>query len=239
MNLCPICGAPCYSHTEFRRCSSCGVLRTIYDYDPALYDESYASTYLTYSKTPVNVPLCLARLGLVSHWLREDQSLLDIGCGIGEFIKFAEKYYSKCAGFDPNSTAVEIAKKRVGYSPIYQKLNGDVGLRDMITMFDVIEHVQEPRKFLEMLVSKFLKPKGILVITTPNVGCIPMWAGHEEYEKWKHFKPREHLFLYTFTGLGKLFPSDEWQVLSMGHGECSIRPGNSNNDLLTYAVRKR
>jgi SAM-dependent methyltransferase len=235
MDLCPICSSSCKRLRESRRCVSCGTVRTDYNYDSTIYKNSYAECYIGYQQTPINDPLNLFRLGLISRWLRTGDSVLDIGCCIGEFIRFAERYYS-CVGYDPNQFAIKIARSRVN-SPIYGELNGKVPHVKMVTMFDVIEHLQDPYGFLDNLRDNYLLPNGTIVVITPNVDSIPVWD-ETSLQNWKHYKPEEHLFLYSEKGLTTLFERSGFQVIHVGQEESDIRPGNSNGGLLTVVARR-
>ncbi len=235
---CPIC-AHYLTNTpedgEYIRCPQCGVLRTRFNYNSKLYSSAYAHNYMEYAQTDVNTPLNLFRLGLISRWLKERDVVLDVGCCVGEFIRFAEHYYH-CAGFEPNTVAARAACTRAT-SPIFTELNGQVPRAKCITMFDVLEHLEDPRRFIRNLSERYLLSDGIMVVTTPNVEVIPVW-GDEVLRKWKHYKPKEHLFLYTERSLEILFTEAGFSVIHVGHEESDIRPGNSNGDIVTFVGRK-
>jgi 2-polyprenyl-3-methyl-5-hydroxy-6-metoxy-1,4-benzoquinol methylase len=234
---CPIC-----SHTpttapndrEYIRCLHCGVVRTRYSYDASQYREAYAHNYMKYAKTPVNLPLNLFRLGLISRWLTEGSKILDVGCCVGEFLRFAEKHYT-CEGFEPNPIAAREARKRIS-SHISTSLNGSCNKIHCVTMFDVLEHIEEPYVLLNHI-KDILVPRGIVAITTPNVACIPQW-GDELLRRWKHWKPLEHLFLYEERALETMLSKTGFEILHFGSEESDIRPGNPNEDILTCVARK-
>lgn len=234
---CPICdneSTMTPEDGEYIRCHRCGVLRTRYDYNGAMYNNNYAKTYVDYANGPFNTPLNLFRLGLVSRWLRPKEKLLDIGCCIGEFIRFAERYY-ECEGFEPNKTAANLARYRA-FSPILNHLNG-AGPAKAITMFDVLEHIQNPRDFIATLVNKYLVPGGVVALTTPNVEAVPLWNDNK-MRTWKHYKPTEHLYLYSEHSLTILFNQVGLEPVHWGAEESDIRPGNPDRDILTCVARK-
>jgi SAM-dependent methyltransferase len=232
---CPICQSETAmepSDHEYRRCQYCGTLRTKHDYNGKMYSDSYVETYLKYAKTTTNIPLQLCRLGIVSRWLHPQDRILDVGCCIGEFIRFAEKYYI-CEGFEPNERALE---KKHCNAMIYTELTGMIHSANCITMFDVVEHLQQPKDFLNNLCHRYLKPQGTLVITTPDLSA---GSWHDAtLRKWKHYKPEEHLFLYTEKGIEILLGKIGLRVLHIGHEESDIRPGNPSHDILTVVARK-
>jgi len=161
-----------------------------------------------------------------------EAKILDIGCGVGEFLRFAEKYYP-CYGYEPNLEAAVKAHSRASRSMILPALNGNCDEFDCITMFDVIEHIEEPIGFVKRCYD-LLKPNGIIAITTPNADAV----SESDLTKWKHYKPKEHLFLHTMTSLEILFEKVGMKVKHWGWEESDIRPGNPNADLLTCVARK-
>lgn len=240
---CSICGSPTLEphDKEFRVCLQGCAVRTNHNYDGAQYNRNYAETYVQYAKSPVNVPLNLFRLGLVSRWLKPEHSILDIGCCIGEFLRFAEKYYN-CVGFEPNKTAADIATFRLKRSTvIVSNLNGHKKF-NCITMFDVLEHIQDPKEFL-FHIKSILQPGGILAITTPNLAAVPgvlfdRGICTTDLRNWKHYKPTEHLWLHTKESLSKLLLYAGLSPVHWGVEESEIRPGNPNGDILTCVARR-
>jgi len=234
VGACSVCGSyALHFHEEYWRCGRCGVVRTKYDYDARLYGEEYANIYVRYSRADVNIPLNLFRLGLVSRWMGVKDKLLDIGCCVGEFVRFAERYYS-CMGYEPNSHARQEACCRTT-SPIFDKLDRSIPKVQCVTMFDVIEHIENPKALLGYLSEEYLLKGGVIVITTPNSHAAP---DHHSLEKWKHYKPKEHLWIYTEESLASLFTKIGFECLYWGYEESGIRPNNPNNDILTFVVRK-
>ena len=101
------------------------------------------------------------------------KSLLDVGCGSGEFLAKAEKKGAAVWGFDFDGVAILAAKKHFGLSRVYamtleefaQKVNPPKF--DIITCFEVIEHVDDPGQLIERLIG-LLKPEGKIVLSTPS-----------------------------------------------------------------------
>ncbi len=96
---------------------------------------------------------------------KKNGDLLDFGCGTGEFVNFAKKYFN-VAAFDFSSKLskfVENTYKVKTFSKLH-KINKKF---DVITLYDVLEHVENPIKLLKDL-NSLLKKNGVIIVYTPN-----------------------------------------------------------------------
>lgn len=125
-----------------------------------IYDESYDKRNPRYKFK--------SYLRQVKRFQKKDSLLLDIGCAYGSFLKEAKEFY-KVEGVDISSHAVNIAKSRLPNTKIWQSdlqsINGNKKY-DVVTCFDVIEHIPNIREALRHL-QFLLADKGALVITVP------------------------------------------------------------------------
>lgn len=107
-----------------------------------------------------------------SHNLK-DKSLLDVGIGYGVFLNLLETEFQfrHLYGMDPYLQSIEISKQHTSailregmiedpYWPFDQKF-------DIITCFDVIEHLEHPGLFFKHA-KRYLNANGIIIIATPN-----------------------------------------------------------------------
>jgi SAM-dependent methyltransferase len=98
--------------------------------------------------------------------------LLDIGCGEGLFLHYARRRY-RVTGIDIDRDAVATARQMYGVDRVYpmslKEFNRIFGNQrfDVITMFDVLEHLDDPMGHLT-IVKDLLTPEGVLVISLPN-----------------------------------------------------------------------
>jgi predicted SAM-dependent methyltransferase len=104
-------------------------------------------------------------------------------------------------------------------------------------MFDVLEHIEDPIGFLGHC-KTILKSNGILTITTPSLEAVP-FGDDTTLRKWKHWKPKEHLYLYTEMGIMALLSKIGMEPIHWGHEESDIRPQNPNGDIMTCVARKK
>jgi SAM-dependent methyltransferase len=76
----------------------------------------------------------------------------------------------------------------------------DLGTFDVVTAFDIIEHVADPASLLAQI-RKVLKPGGVLVLTTPDTSH---WLRYAMGASWPMLQPSQHLVLFSrraMTGL--------------------------------------
>jgi len=105
------------------------------------------------------------RLNLILKFKKKGK-LVDIGCGNGWFLEVAKKYFS-VTGVEPNNSLLHFTSKKLKIN-VYKKIDSlKKSEFDVITLFDVIEHVNKPMEYLERI-SKKLKKGGIILIYTPN-----------------------------------------------------------------------
>ncbi|MFK7962495.1 MAG: class I SAM-dependent methyltransferase [Burkholderiaceae bacterium] len=98
-------------------------------------------------------------------------SILDVGSGGGEFAYLLKKLGHQVIGIEPN-------KGYAGYSISQYELDVRVGFIqdadlpaagfDLITIWHVLEHTEDPLSVLKLLRS-LLKPNGTLVVEVPNI----------------------------------------------------------------------
>lgn len=126
---------------------------------------------------------------------RERRALLDVGAGTGAFVHTARRHGFDATGLEPNAAIVDAARER-GIPVVRGSWRKARGRHDVITVHDVIEHLTDPLACLRHL-RRCLAPDGLLVLETPE------WTPERTVD-WKHFRPREHVCLYSEAALREL-----------------------------------
>lgn len=111
------------------------------------------------------------------------KTLLDIGCGWGEALLFFRSKGLDCYGFDPASDAIAYGKQR-GLNIVeagLDTMNVFSHTFDIVTLFNVLEHLSDPVRILQEIYETVLKPGGILVIDVPNEFNVFQVAGRDTH----------------------------------------------------------
>jgi len=102
---------------------------------------------------------------------RRPRALLDIGCGTGEQLtRHLATFFPEASvhGVDSDAPSIAYARERFASSSnarFFTDVPADV--YDAVVASEVLEHVEDPRGFLEFLRGK-LKDDGFLILTVPN-----------------------------------------------------------------------
>lgn len=100
--------------------------------------------------------------------------LLDIGCGMGFFLEVARELSSTAKGVEISRYACSHCRQKLGLDVYCGDLKAapfPAESFDVITAFDVLEHLTGPKSFLER-VRRILKVKGQFIVLVPNYGSL-------------------------------------------------------------------
>ena len=112
------------------------------------------------------VGIFAGRLRSLSRFIRPGAKILDVGSGNGIFVSVAHRAGYTVSAMD-KSTACVRHVRRMGITSYTDLSKVPDHTYDAITLFDVIEHIPQPRTFIRAVRAK-LRKNGILMITTPN-----------------------------------------------------------------------
>ena len=178
------------------------------------YDESYFNKYICYENTEISNKLNNFRVSISSKYCK---TILDIGIGSGEFMKKSD---NKVFGYDVNQYAVNLLKQQNLYvDPYIDNLDNIDGF----TMWDVLEHIQNP----DILLNKIPKNKFVIL-------SIPIFDNMLKVKTSKHYRPNEHYYYYTANGLIKFFNKLGYQILEISDQESIC----GRQDILSFVFYK-
>lgn len=137
--------------------------------------------------------------------------LLDIGCGVGDFLLQVKKLGWEVMGIEPSEQASNIAQSRLGFAPLkpmdYEKLPDHSF--DVITMWHVLEHVDDLKSQTKEL-NRLLRPGGRLIIALPNYQSFDCQYYSDKWAAWD--VPR-HLNHFTHDCLQGILNANDFKYL--------------------------
>lgn len=133
---------------------------------------------------------------------RQNNRLLDIGCGAGNLLQAARKNGWNAQGLDVSAGAVKHVRG-LGFEVFEGELKDAVFPSqhfDVITAAELLEHLFDPQPLLNE-VARILRPGGLFWTTTPHARGL---SGRLLGLNWRCVWPPEHLQLFSIRGLKKL-----------------------------------
>ncbi len=129
--------------------------------------------------------------------LKSKATILDVGCGTGEFLHEMQQHGWQTTGLETNERAADYAKAEYGLSVSTSELAGvdfEESSFDVITFWHVLEHVLDPVQTL-MIARRILKDDGIILVACPNVESADArfygsnWVALDAPRHLSHFVP--------------------------------------------------
>ena len=204
-------------HGPIVQCQQCGLVYA----DPRPHSGDVLDIYEAV-EDPLYVEEREGRLLTFEHHLRpmekhtgpaRHRPLLDVGAHTGVFVDIATRHGWDAWGVEPSTWAVAQAHK--------QGLQMEVGTLesvafpnekfDVVTMWDVIEHVPDPQHTLEAA-WRVLKPGGLLVVHTMDINSL---FSRLIGKRWPWYMEM-HLFYFSRRTLGAMLAKTGFDVLWMG-----------------------
>lgn len=131
---------------------------------------------------------------VLSHIIKENAKILDVGCGEGRYIIPLSKKGHHCVGVDINPTLVSKLRELglTAYTP--EELSYPDNSFDYIIMSHIIEHISPAQliSFMDNYISK-LKIGGKLIISTPTLYD----EFYDDYDHIKPYTPKSITILYS------------------------------------------
>jgi len=182
------------------RCVNCGLgfLETsgITSRTDAEYGQDFYITNKMIKDPEKAIKDCLPKVKFIKK-LKKSGNLLDIGCGLGYFAAAAKREGFAAYGIEGSEWAIAYIRRQfaiAAYLGPLEKCELPQISFDVCTMWQVIEHVDEPLMLLKK-VRELLSPGGYLVIETRNYRGIDARMLGERWNGWSlpyhlwHFDP--------------------------------------------------
>lgn len=126
----------------------------------------------------------------------EPNTVLDYGSGVGWFRAWRPK-------------GVRVHSYDVAD---YPQTGIQMIIYDVVCFWDVLEHIPD-----------FTEIEPVLALAKNVAASLPLRSGEGDLDKWKHFKPNEHLHFFTERTLDALFQKYGFHRKKIGQPECPPR----------------
>lgn len=218
---CPLCDRSAYRELVsdlpygkwFFRCEGCGLVRMVPSRsERADYWDDEVLTLQVYSHDTVRAELSARYeryLPVITTLCQGPGTLLDAGCGIGNFLVFARQAGWRVAGVEVSEKAAGIARGR-GLDVELARLEESrlpSGAFDAATLWDVLAQIDDPLAALRVVREK-LRPGGTLFLETPNEGFWMRSAARTVFQAsggridlLRYFYYPDHRFYFTAANL--------------------------------------
>lgn len=188
------------------KCKNCGLVYTNPQPERKLIEEHYTEEYYKEwmeRQMERRIPMWRRRLKEVKEY-KDNGNLLDLGCGIGTFLRLAKQEGFEIFGTEISEYASRYVKEKLGIDVF----RGDLEEADfppdnfnVLTMWHTLEHLPNPKAAVEEI-RRILKKDGLLVIATPNLDNFITRVLYF-LAKWKKLKlfssQAKELHLYHFS----------------------------------------
>lgn len=207
---------------QIRKCKDCSVVYTVipesYNLND-IYNEDYfqgglKDGYNDYKGSEKVLQSEFSRdVRLLTSYVKEQATLLEIGSAYGFFLDVANQKFL-VDGLEIADEAVRFSRMR-GHKVYQGVLDKEavikLGSRDIICMFDVIEHLPDPVETFACL-DKILSRDGFLLLTTGNTESL---VAKVFGKRWRLMTPPQHTFFYSKKSLNYLLKKNNYEIVYM------------------------
>lgn len=174
---CPICGAADSRYLRrgyYVKCSECKVAFREQRESVAELEEYWQKEFWTdeeIEKRKNREPVFRGAFKLLRQLKPKGGSVLDIGCGIGTFLKVCREGGWSVTGVEPSSIACQVARREYGLELINRPFSSAMfqGKKfDAVFAAQVLHHLPDPASFIADI-DRVLADDGILMLRTPNL----------------------------------------------------------------------
>ena len=228
--LCDVCGASSTDHpiilwknnTPVVRCTGCGLLYANPRWKATYLFGRYTSEYWTQYAQKIQAS-AVDPVTNQARWrqqldsiaaARQTGRLLDVGCASGEFLLAAQACHWTGYGVESSASAADQARRITGgtiHTGTLDTAPYTEGMFDVVTLWDVIEHLQSPRAYVQQI-AKLLRPGGLFALTTPNIRSLAFALLGPQ---WEVVGPNDHLYYFAPRTLARLLVEAGFAIHNM------------------------
>jgi SAM-dependent methyltransferase len=200
-----------YARHDLVKCANCGFIFIKRIASPEELENHYK--VYNYSSRKKISPVTIQRYhelldGFEKY--RKHNRILDVGCGTGWFLEVAKERGWEVFGTEFSEAAVSLCQE-YGLNVVQGALHEELFEKqsfDVITSFEVIEHIDNPLQDVQ-IISSLLRKGGLFYCTTPNFNGLLRYIYKADYsiinypEHLSYYTPKTFDFLMNKHGLVK------------------------------------
>jgi 2-polyprenyl-3-methyl-5-hydroxy-6-metoxy-1,4-benzoquinol methylase len=252
---CNLCGADDTLHVaeieglHIVKCRQCGLVYVNPRYRQQQLQEIYTEEYYdhdginngleffgydNYVDDEENIKTTFAkRLSTIERYASKGR-LLDVGCATGFFLDLARNCGWTVVGSEVSEFSARYAGQTLGLDVrlgTLEQLGFQSEAFDVVTMWDVIEHVPDPLAELSE-VRRILRDGGVLSIITPDVGSL---VARVLGARWEEFRRvREHVYFFSRRTMREALRKAGFRVLRTEYADKVFYLGPAMHRLKYY-----
>lgn len=143
------------------------------------------------------------KLKLINGFKTDTKTILDFGCGTGDFLKVCCKDGWEITGIEPSVKARNLANQKLNNLVFDANEINNLKTKkfDVITLWHVLEHLPKLKDSINNF-KQLLKPNGVLVIAVPN---FKSYDANYYQSYWAAWDVPRHLWHFSQISISKLF----------------------------------
>jgi 2-polyprenyl-3-methyl-5-hydroxy-6-metoxy-1,4-benzoquinol methylase len=211
-------------YSDIVECLSCGLifnavmpskqeLAAIYTEEYYQSKDSLQYGYTDYRADRDNIAKTARKRLREIEKIKPSGHLLDVGCAFGFFLEVARERGWAVSGVEISEYAARYASRELHLDVVNHDAESwtyPERSYDVITMWDLIEHLRDPAGTLRKL-GLALKDDGILVLSTPDVESLPARLMKERWLGWQ--LRNEHLHYFSHATLERMLNAAGLEVV--------------------------
>ncbi|HLC92865.1 MAG TPA: class I SAM-dependent methyltransferase [archaeon] len=195
---------------QLHKCAQCGII-FISPIPSAKMMEKYYSGQYYQKPSMIFSMISDLRKNLFSR--ERPGRVLDVGCGAGTFLEGMKSLGWNCHGTEVSESSKEFTRRlaskgiEIKYCDL-KKAGFKASSFDLITFWQVLEHVQDPTDIIRYS-ARLLKKDGVLFISVPNIES----AGFAVFSgNWFHLDVPRHIYHFSPASLSLLLGKNGFKV---------------------------
>lgn len=191
------------------QCSQCGMIYVKIRLNQKGRDEYYSSYYSSVHQSQEDMnkqrdEMYAIEVKFIKNFITKGR-ILDVGCTGGNFLAYFGGNEWDRWGIEYGREAAKVAQRKMDARILHgelPELDLPIGTFDLVIFRGVIEHVHDPKRYLEKAI-KLLAPNGkIFIGSTPNRDslCADLFRN-----KWGHHIPAAHIYHFSPNDFKQFF----------------------------------